>query len=157
PAPRGADVAAAAGDAGQAPGIVAVLRPLAPTNATGASGADAAASPASSASSAPAAAPTAPPALLSSEGRVPSGAQWRQVEPAGAPGLARVTLEDGLTGVVDGAGQWRLPPEFQQIDAFDEQLALARLPRENGASRAIVVSSAGGRFDVPTRVLEQAV
>lgn len=146
-----AGAAESAGGAARAPGIVALLHPATPAPAA-AENPGASTSPPSAAM-----APSAPSALLSGDGRVLTGPQWRRVQPAGAPGLARVVLENGLTGVVDGAGQWRLPPEFQQIDAFDEGLALARLPRENGALRALVVSSAGERFEVPTRVLEQAV
>ncbi|GAA5235849.1 hypothetical protein GCM10025795_41140 [Verticiella sediminum] len=103
--------------------------------------------------------PDAAPSVLNAEGALAPVGGAASLKPAGDAGWAQGVSEDGLTGLVDGHGAWRVEPVYTSVGAFIDGLALARLPADEGegeAGRTVALTVGGERIDVPTRIFEQA-
>lgn len=96
------------------------------------------------------------PAILTAGGEIVSAADWRDVQAYHDGGPLLVTLQNEYMGAVDAQGNWLVPPEYRDIEAFQGGYARAQ-PDDNRQSwrRAmVVVDLKGRRVDLPAKVAD---
>ncbi|MCP1631782.1 WG repeat-containing protein [Kerstersia gyiorum] len=95
------------------------------------------------------------PAILTAGGEIVSAADWRDVQAYDEGGPLLVSLQNQHTGAVDAQGNWLVPPEYRDIEAFQGGYARA-LPDDSrqGWRRAVVIDLTGRRIELPAKVAE---